>query len=702
MSQLLLELFSEEIPSRMQMRAAEDFERMIVSGLKNAGLGIGRVKSLVTPRRLVIVINDVANSTPAVCYERKGPRVGSPDKAIDGFLRGAGLQSIDEADVISYPNKGEFYVAYIQKKGRSASEIIGEVVPEVCINFPWPKSMRWGGLNFNWIRPLHSILCVLGGEIVPFNVAGIRSSNVTRGHRFHSEKSLTVRNFEDYNYKLRTNKVILSFIERATIITEQARAIAIKIGLELVDDISLSYENAGLTEWPSVLVGTFDKTFLSLPEECLITSMRAHQKCFSLRDPRTGKLANKFIAVTNLVAADGGKQIIAGNERVIRARLSDAKFFWDNDINKSIENMSCRLDTVTFHQKLGSQKKRAERITELSVYLAPFVGAQVEDARRAAQLCKADLISEMVGEFPELQGIMGCYYARLVGVKSSISLAIADHYKPKGPTDTVPSEPVSVTIALAEKLDTLVSLWAAGEKTTGSGDPYKLRRAALGVIRLCLENDLRLELSVSIDQALKILKQQIGCDFNDLTSQLSGTSQNISSDLLSFFYGRLKNYLRGCGIRHDLIDAVFALRDQTDLALLVKRVVALNEFLLTDDSNKLVIGLKRAVNILEIEEEKEGCIYRGVSNCELYHNLEEQSLRYAVEKARLEIHAALSLENFGLAIRTLSDLLVPIDNFFNNVIINDENSALRSERLEILADIRNVIRSIADFSKVAG
>ena len=498
MPELLLELLSEEIPARMQVRAAADLKRLVADGLEAAGLETGEVLSFATPRRLMVCVKDVPDMSPAVSEERKGPRVGSPDKAVEGFLRGAGLTSIDEAEIVTDPKKGEFYVARMNKPGRPAPDIIAEVIPAVCQKFPWPKSMRWGEGDFTWVRPLQNVLCLFGGAVVAMEVAGLKANDQTRGHRFLGHDWFAVTDFEDYGLKLKANHVLLPGSERAAAIREDALAVAAEAGLDLVDDEALALENAGLTEWPTVLMGTFDEAFLDVPEECLITSMKAHQKCFSLRDPKTGKLANKFLCVTNLVASDGGRQIVAGNEKVIRARLADAKFFWDQDLDHPLDEMAAKLEAITFHAKLGSQRDRVERIAELAHQIAGSVDADPDSARRAAQLCKADLVSEMVGEFPELQGLMGRYYAERGGIKPDIARAIELHYKPKGPTDTVPKEEdgdgVAVAVALADKLDTLVGFWAIDEKPTGSGDPYQLRRAALGVIRICLENDLRVPL----------------------------------------------------------------------------------------------------------------------------------------------------------------------------------------------------------------
>ncbi|MEM1370809.1 MAG: glycine--tRNA ligase subunit beta, partial [Pseudomonadota bacterium] len=508
MPQLLLELLSEEIPARMQAPAANDLQRLVCSGLQQSRLAFGAAQSYATPRRLTLVIDDVAAASETLMEERKGPRVSAPQKAIDGFLRGAGLASVDQATVVSDAKKGDYYVARTQKPGQPAEAIIAAVVPDVVKAFPWPKSMRWGSGDLTWVRPLQSILALLGGAVIDLEVAGIKSCDRTVGHRMHGGE-ITVRSFEDYGTQLREAKVLLPGSERAAMIKEQAEALAQDAGLELVEDEALLLENAGLTEWPTAMIGTFDPAFLEVPEACLITSMKMHQKCFSLRDPKTGRLANHFILVANLVAADGGKSIVSGNERVIAARLSDAQFFWQQDLQRPLDEMAAELDQITFHQKLGTQKDRVERISHLAHEIAGAVDADADDARRAAQLCKADLVSGMVGEFPELQGLMGRHYAQAGGIKDATARAIELHYKPRGPSDAVPLEDdgdsVAIAVALADKLDMLAGFWAIDEKPTGSGDPYQLRRAALGVMRICIENDLRLSLRRKISIALTSL-----------------------------------------------------------------------------------------------------------------------------------------------------------------------------------------------------
>jgi glycyl-tRNA synthetase beta chain len=746
MPELLLELLSEEIPARMQQRAADDLARLVTDGLKAAGLSCGQARAFATPRRLALVVADVPAMSPAIVEERKGPRVGAPDAAVQGFLKAAGLASLSQAEVVSDPKKGEFYVARSERPGRPAAEIVAEVVPETMRKFPWPKSMRWGDRNFQWVRPLHGIVCQLDGEVVPFEVAGVRSGATTRGHRFHGDQPFEVAGFADYAKKLKAKKVVLSGAERAAIIAKQARALAKEAGLALVEDEALVAENAGLTEWPIVHMGAFDEEFLAVPPEALITSMRTHQKCFALTDPATGKLANRFLLVSNLKARDGGAAIVAGNERVIRARLADARFFWEQDLKKKLEPMHFELKGITFHEKLGTQWERMERVTELARQIAGAVDAEPELAGRAAQLCKADLVSGMVGEFPELQGLMGRYLAEAEHLDPKVARAIELHYKPKGPNDTVPKEEegdaVAIAVALADKLDTLVGFWVIGEKPTGSGDPYQLRRAALGVIRIVLENDLRLPLVGHLTwHALPLLMKLLGKELMSavrevysatLEAWISGAPVAVPGlwkrgdypkrderkpiqdrpefneafecvvDLLAFFADRLKVHLREKGARHDLIDAVFALPGQDDLALIVKRVEALGQFLKTDDGEHLLVGVKRATNILRDEEKKDGRSYAGDYDVKLLAAPEELALAAAIESVKADTVAAINVENFTGAMNALAELRQPVDAFFDKVTVNTDDPAVRANRLALLSQIRAATQNVADFTKIAG
>ncbi len=707
MSELLLELFSEEIPARMQAKAADDLRRLVVDGLKAHGLAVGDAHAYATPRRLALVIADVPAKSPGVSEERKGPRVGAPEAAIAGFLKGAGFASLAEAEIVKDAKKGDFYVARIAKPGRPAAELVAETVAGVIRTFPWPKAQRWGNGTLTWVRPLQSIVCLLGAKPVALVIDGLEAGDTTRGHRFHGNTPFAVKNFEDYGRQLKTHKVLLPASERASWIAEQARAAARSAKLELIEDEALTAENAGLTEWPTVLMGTFDAEFLAVPAPCLTTAMKTHQKCFSLRDPKTGKLANRFLLVSNLIAKDDGRQIIAGNEKVIRARLADAKFFWTQDLKKPLDEMAASLHGITFHEKLGSQHARVERIAELAFQLAGACDANAEDARRAAQLCKADLVSGMVGEFPELQGFMGRSYAEAGGVKPEIARAIELHYKPKGPTDSVPKESegdsVAIAVALADKLDTLIGFWSIDEKPTGSGDPYQLRRAGLGVIRILIENDLRLALVPVIQHHFTARILPSGRKLGAAAKLHEGLDAHaLGLDLLGFLADRLKVYLRDKGARHDLIDAVFALGGQDDLALAVKRIDALGAFLKTDDGTNLLAGVKRAANILAIEEKKDKAKVAGRVDAKRLVEPEEKTLHTAIEKVKADTVKAIAVENFGGAMRALAELRAPVDAFFDKVIVNAPDAALRSNRLRLLAEMREATYSVADFAKIAG
>ena len=736
MADLLLELLSEEIPARMQSRAAADLQRLVVDGLKAQGLATGPAQAFVTPRRLALVLEGVPAKSPDTAEERKGPRVNAPDAAIAGFVKSAGLRSIRDAEIVKDAKKGDFYVARIETPGRTAGEIVAKLLPAVVAKFPWPKSMRWGSGKTSWVRPLHSIVCLLDGQVVPFAIENVVSGRDTRGHRFHANETFEVKGAADYLKGMRSHKVMLDSGERAALIGEAAHALAKEHKLALVEDEALLAENAGLTEWPTVLMGSFEEAFLSVPAECLMLSMKQHQKCFALKHPRSGKLANKFLLVSNLQARDGGKQIIAGNEKVIRARLSDAKFFWEQDQKKPLDEMALALAGITFHEKLGSQKDRVERMAELAFQIAGSVDAVPEDARRAAQLAKTDLVSGMVGEFPELQGLMGRYYAEAAGTKPEIARAIELHYKPRGPSDRVPKleegDAVAVAVALADKLDTLVGFWAIGEKPTGSGDPYQLRRAALGVIRIVLENDLRLPLQAIIARhRLRLLKTltalrrphdaatasidglseedmrqaTAAAETEDFASRLpaSVTSKLFpaANELLSFFTDRLKVHLRESEARHDLIDAVL-LGGQDDLALLVKRVEALAEFLQTDDGANLLIGVRRAINIVRDEEKRDKRSYAGEYDLDKLTAKEELALAAAIESVKQDTRAAINVENFAGAMRALAELRAPVDAFFDKVTVNAPDPLVRANRLALLSQIRAATLNVADFSKIAG
>jgi glycyl-tRNA synthetase beta chain len=735
MPDLLIELLSEEIPARMQPRAAEDLRKLVTDKLVAAGLVYEGAKAFATPRRLALAVQGVPARQPDVKEERKGPRVGSPDGAIRGFLKAAGLSSIDEAKV-QPDKKGDFYVAVIEKKGRAAIEVIGEIVPEVVKTFPWPKSMRWGAASakpgaLGWVRPLQSIVATFGPEtedpdIVAFAVDGMAAGDMTRGHRFLAPDSFKVRRFDDYVAKLEKAKVVLDPERRKASILADARNLAFAQGFALVEDEGLLNEVAGLVEWPVVLMGAFDEAFLSIPGEVIRATIRNNQKCFVLRDGKSGTLVNKFILVSNTEARDGGKAIVAGNERVIRARLSDAKFFYETDLKTKLEDRLPKFEQIVFHEKLGTQAARIARIEKLAAELAPIVGADMEKAKRAAKLAKADLLTEVVGEFPEVQGLMGRYYAQAQGEDEAVARAIEEHYKPLGPADRVPTDPVSIAVALADKLDMLVSFWAIDEKPTGSKDPYGLRRAALGAIRIILDNRLRLRLLDIVRSHLGVMAGLFpaihalgGPKGQEVDAQVKPAHDGgEAADLLAFFADRLKVQLREQGARHDLVDAVFALgarsaegttgneNVQDDLLLIVRRVEALGKFLKTDDGKNLLAGTKRGANILRIEEKKDAREYVGKPDPSLYRQDEEWALARAIDAAKAEASAAVAREDFGAAMTAMAKLRPHVDAFFEKVTVNvagpDDAKPIRENRLRLLNEIREATRAVADFSRIEG
>lgn len=677
MADLLLELFSEEIPARMQKRASEDLQKLVTDALAKEEVFGDGARAFATPRRLTLAISGLPARQQDRKEERKGPRVGAPEKAMEGFLKSTGL-TLDECETRE-DKKGEYYVALIEKTGRGTDELIAEIVPDVIRNFPWPKSMRWGTGTLRWVRPLHSIVCTLDGEVVPFEIDGITSGDTTYGHRFMGPEAIRVRTFDDYVEKLERQKVMLDPEARAAHILEDAKNLAHAQNLELIDDEALLHEVAGLVEWPTALMGSIDDEFMEIPQEVLTSTMRANQKYLALRDPKTGNFAPRFIVVSNIEPADGGAAVINGNERVLRARFADARFLWDQDKKHTLEDFAKKLDQVVFHAKLGTVAEKAERISKLAGELASVTGADKVKAELAGRLSKADLVSGMVYEFPDLQGIMGQYYALADGLDADVADAIAQHYQPQGPSDDVPEGPVAQAVALADKLDTLVGFWAIDEKPTGSKDPFALRRAALGIIRVVLEAELRLPL---------------------LSVFPNSAEQN--ADLLSFFGDRLKVYLRDKGVKHDLVDAVFALPGQDDLLLIVRRVDALADFLKTDDGANLAAGYKRAANILRIEEKKDKATYSGAPDTSLFESDEEKTLGAEIAVARDAAAKSVAQEDFAGAMAALAKLRGPVDAFFEKVTVNAEDDKVRENRLKLLAEIRTALHGVADFSKIEG
>ena len=711
MPDLLIELFSEEIPARMQARAADDLRKLVTDGLVEAGLTYAGAAAFATPRRLTLTIDGLTGESRAVREERKGPKVGAPDAAIDGFLRGAGITR--EALEIRDDKKGQTYFAVIEKPGRKAADIIAEVLDATVRNFPWPKSMRWGTGALKWVRPLQSIICLLsdeaGAEVVPLTIDAITAGRSTRGHRFLSPDAFTVNGFDDYEAKLKRAHVILRADERAEVIWNDATQQAFAQGLELVEDRGLLAEVAGLVEWPVVLLGRIDDAFLGLPPEVLQTSMKEHQKFFSVRNPKTGRI-ERFVTVANMATADHGATILAGNQKVLAARLSDAKFFWENDLRtvkaEGLEGMGAGLANVTFHNKLGSQADRIARIAALALEIAPHVGADPDLAEQAAKVAKADLQSEMVGEFPELQGLMGRYYATAAGLNPAVAAACQDHYSPLGPSDAVPTAPVSVAVALADKIDTLTGFWAIDEKPTGSKDPFALRRAALGVIRLVLENGARINLrDIRVSAEMRIPDE-----FKSGETVPDDAGANYDS-LLAFFHDRLKVYLKDQGIRYDIIDAciapvsgapVGATPGNDDLTLLVKRARALVETLATDDGENLIQGFKRANNILTQAEDKDGVEYSYGADLKFAEDDAEKALFAALDAADAKITPAMKDEDFSTAMTAMAALRGPIDAFFTAVQVNDDRQVIRRNRLNLLSRIRKICLSVADLTKIEG
>jgi glycyl-tRNA synthetase beta chain len=740
MSDLLIELFSEEIPARMQARARDDLKTLITNGLVEAGLTYASAGAFSTPRRLVLSIEGLSAESKPVREERKGPSATAPQAAIEGFLRSTGL-TLDQLERRA-EKKGETLYAVVEKPGRAAALIIAEVLETTIRNFPWPKSMRWGNGNLRWVRPLHSIICLLsddsGNTVVPVDIDGIGSSNTTCGHRFLAPARFPVTGFDDYAVKLKRAHVVLDTAEREAAIWQGAQNLAFAAGWQVVEDKGLLSEVAGLVEWPVPLMGKIADAFLGLPPEVLQTSMKEHQKFFSVRNPKTGRIEG-FITVANTETADHGETILKGNQKVLSARLSDAKFFWENDLRVAKAGMTEWLDglkSVTFHNKLGSQADRIARIAAFAREIAPMVGADPALAEQAANLAKADLRSAMVGEFPELQGLMGMYYAREAGLPEAVALAARDHWKPKGEGDSVPTEPVSVAVALADKIDTLTGFWAIDEKPTGSKDPFALRRAALGVIRLVLGSDVSFRLSSMFAASLLGLVANSGTVFSvvwqaddggDFTTGIGGVAELFDarvkglageqgdlkgkqfptptatiSDLLAFFHDRLKVFLKDQGIRHDVIDACLAMPGNDDLTLLVKRAEALAAFLKTDDGTNLLQGFKRANNILSQAEAKDGVEYSYGADVKFAETDEERALFAALDAAESQITPAMRAEDFAAAMAAMASLRAPTDAFFTAVQVNSDNPIIRRNRLNLLHRIRAICGGVADLTKIDG
>lgn len=691
MPELLLELFSEEIPARMQMRAADDLKRLVTEKLKAAGLAFTRADAYVTPRRLALVVDGLPEKQPDVSEEKKGPRVGSPEAAIQGFLRGAGLSSLEQCEKRTV-GKAEFWFAVVKRKGQATAEVLANIVTAAVHEFPWPKSMRWGTNHFAWVRPLHRIIGLFGGRVIPMQFEfGVAAGDRTLGHRFLAPRDIQISNFADYKHKLQEAKVLLDPVERRDVIIRKAEEAAKREKLTVKNDPGLLDEVTGLVEWPVVLVGSIDAAYMELPSEVLTTAMRAHQKYFALLKP-DGALAPRFIVASNMETDDEGRRnIIAGNERVLRARLSDAKFFWDQDRKTALENRVPALTTRVFHAKLGTVADKVNRMQSLLSKLVPAIpGCDPDFAREAVLLCKADLSSGMVGEFPELQGVMGRYYALHDGEPPEVADAIRDHYAPLGPNDRCPTAPVSVAVALADRVDTLAGFWSIGEKPTGSKDPFALRRAALGIIRLVIENKLRLPLRRMFAKAL--VRHGASPD----------KTEEIIADLLAFFADRLKVHLREQGVRHDLISAIFARGGDSDIVRILARVDALRDFLASADGANLLIAYRRASNIVDIEEKKDKQRYDAAVDPSLFKQSEEKTLLHELAEARKAMETLLRQENFGGAMMALANLRGPVDAFFDKVTVNAPEPALRANRLRLLSEIRRTLGAVADFSKIEG
>ncbi len=700
MPDLLLELFSEEIPARMQTRAADDLQKLVQEQLFAAGFMPGGSKAFATPRRLALVVTGLPHAQPERKQEKKGPRVGAPDQALEGFLKSAGLASLEQCETRA-DKKGEYYVAVIDEQGRPTADVIAGFMPDLIRKFPWPKSMRWGDGSLAWVRPLHSILCAFDGEVVEFEVGSMTSGDKTYGHRFMAPDEIQVRGFEAYQLALSRAKVVLDKEARAEQILADANGLCAAQGLELVDDAGLVAEVAGLAEWPVVMIGSFDKKFLKLPDEVLTCTMKGHQKYFSVRDPKTGRLANRFVFVSNIEAPDGGAAMRPGYERVLTARLSDAWFLYQQDLAVPLEQHAKKLTDVTFFEGLGTVADKVERTLFYAQWFAGQLGVDAARAEKATRFAKADLVTGMVGEFPELQGHIGRYYALAQGVDGDIADAIRDHYKPAGQEDVVPNAPVSTVLALGDKMSTLASFWSINQKPTGSKDPFSLRRAALGVISIVLENGIRIKYR-------KIGSPDFGIRLADKPTSDEPTRVAIlgwSEDLLSFFHDRLKVYLKDKGHRHDHVDAVRIRADRVledDLVLIVKKLEALEAFLKTDDGANLLVAYKRAANILKAEAKKDGAVRTDAVDESLLREKAERALHTAMVKSSGTFGPALENEDFATAMTALSGLRRPLDAFFDDVTVNADAKTLRANRLALLASIKRTCDQVADLSRIEG
>jgi len=689
LGELLLELHSEEIPARMQQRAAEDLERLVSEGLRQANIGFTETKAYATPRRLALVVKGMPRAQADLREEKKGPRVGAPDAAVQGFLRGAGLSSLEQCEKRD-TGKGEFWFAVAEKQGRPTREVLLDLLPAALSALPWPKSMRWADHALRWVRPLHSILCLFEGQVIPFAFGHLTAGDTTHGHRFMAPKRLIVRDANDWLRSLRGAYVEPDFDARRQLILKDASFAASNEGLTLIEDAGLVDEVAGLVEQPVVLLGAIPQAFMDVPREVLTTAMRTHQKYFALNDA-AGNLAPRFVIVANTLTNDGGRQVVTGNERVLAARLSDAKFFWDQDRKQRLDSRLPGLKDIVFHAKLGTLAEKVSRNERLAFEIAGLVGADTKQARRGAALAKADLLTGLVGEFPELQGIMGRYYARHDGEAEAVAEAIAQHYSPQGPNDNCPSDPVAISVALADKIDTLTGFFAIDEKPTGSKDPFALRRAALGVIRIVLENKLSLPLLPLFASALSLHAAQ------------AEAGRDVADELLRFFVDRLKVFLREKGVRHDVISAIFAKSKDDDLFRVVVKADALGGFLASQDGGNLLTAYRRANNIVRAELKKTPDLPLGDIAEGFLALVEEKAVAACLsEISRAEGNATGDAAGFAKYLAALSLMRHPVDAFFEKVTVNADDAALRRNRLSLLAAVAASMDRIADFSQIEG